>query len=187
MDTRKLRFTLERLDPMTVAFSCATGEDAPSKAIGPLVKLYFQTAEAAFLRENGRSHRDEEEYLIWMFSTRYHLSPNIRWFGLPEAPPRDHGASQNYEFWVMTGDRVQVDGQVETKQVNGGLYAAIEYPFEPEKLSEFWQALENRVDEAGLQKTDRLWLEEHLQTPNRGGFCGFRLLLPVEETSLPSS
>ena len=49
MDTRKLRFTFERLEPMTVASSCAAGEDAAWPAMGPLVKLYFQSAAASEL------------------------------------------------------------------------------------------------------------------------------------------
>ena len=185
MDTKKLRLALERLGPMTVVFSRATGTDAPSQAIEPLVQLFFRAAEAAFRRENGRAHHDDDEYLTWMFATRFHLPPTVRWFGVLETTAPESPDLQSYEFWMAMGDRLKAEDPVDTKPVGGGLYASIECPFEPATLGEHWRILTNRVQEAGLEVAPRRRLEWHVQAPNCGGFHRFRLMLPVQEDSLP--
>jgi len=187
-------FVLEYIDTIDVAYSVFTGEGAAEKSNGPLIDLFFTVAPETYTREAGAPKSDDQAYAAWMFGTRFHLPPNIRWLGVRKAPLKSFGPTTEYEFWLSYGSRAKLPAGTKTKRVCPGLYATIMVDFAAKRMvdaaamEQSWEALVSAVTAAGIQaEENRPYIEEHLQKPNEGGWGGMKLMLPIKEESLPKA
>jgi effector-binding domain-containing protein len=102
-----------------------------------------------------------------------------RLFGFNNPNPSPGSPNYGYEQWMTVGADAEAEGDVEIKEVPGGLYAVTRCEG-LENLGRIWKQLAVWVEESRYRRecSPRQWLEENL-TPNTDFI--FDLYVPVAE------
>ncbi len=84
-----------------------------------------------------------------------------RIFGFNNPDPSPGSPNYGYEFWIMVGDEVQPEGEVEIKHFDGGLYAVTRSQG-VENITPTWKRLVAWLEDSPHKRACHQWLEEHL-------------------------
>ena len=102
-------------------------------------------------------------------------------FGFNNPDPSPGSPNYGYEVWLPVSESVQASGDIEIKDVSGGLYA-VTHLEGIEDIGERWQQLAQWCESSKYKIGNHQWLE-HLLSPADAPFDEyiFDLYLPIAE------
>jgi DNA gyrase inhibitor GyrI len=103
-----------------------------------------------------------------------------RFFGFNNPDPSPGSPNYGYEQWITVGPNVEVEGDVELKDLSGGLYAVA--PCKLSNIGEVWKQLVAWREDSPYKPAYHQWLEECLTLPGTPfDEMEFDLYLPIAD------
>ncbi len=112
------------------------------------------------------------------------ISPDsVRIFGFNNPNPEPGSESYGYDFWVELPEGSPpraAAASVETKQFDGGRYAALHHDGPPDGISATWKRLVAEVAKSIYEHAHHQWLEEHyIDFAREGEVLSLDCLAPI--------
>jgi DNA gyrase inhibitor GyrI len=123
---------------------------------------------------------------IWAKKKGFFEKPgDHRIFGFNNPSPSPGSPNYGYEFWIVVGDEIELEGEVDVKVFPGGLYAVLRWDGQGdpnETIPASWKELVKWREKSRYKSDKHQWLEEHLR-PEKGEEVEFilDLYLPISE------
>ena len=89
----------------------------------------------------------------------------VRFFGFNNPNPSPGSPNYGYDQWMSVGPDVEAEGEVEIKEVSGGLYAVARCEG-LDNIGPTWKGLVTWFEDSPYKKAHHQWLEELLSPPD---------------------
>lgn len=102
-----------------------------------------------------------------------------RIFGFNNPNPSEGSPNYGYEFWLVVGPEVVVDGEATEKAFEGGLYAVTRCPLVGDVIPQYWERLGAWLETSHYRMGSHQWLEEHIGAVDHPDQASLDLYLPL--------